>query len=86
MGRKKLKGVHPRTINLDVESYDAILDFWRRSNTGISGALIVRELVKAYGKLCSGRINTGDYAVAEDVSNLGSFAVDFFRKGPNVTR
>lgn len=86
MGRKKLPGVHPRTLNLDIASYEAILTFWRRSNTGLSGSLVVRQLIKTYGQLCAERLAAGNYEIAEDVSDLHSFAQQFLEKGPGVTR
>lgn len=86
MGRKKLPGVHPRTINLDIASYESILTFWRRTNTGLSGALVVRQLLKAYGELCQARLAAGNYEVSADVGDLRLFASRFLEKGPGVTR
>jgi hypothetical protein len=86
MGRKKLKDVQPRTLNLDVPSYEAILTFWRRSNAGISGSVVVRELVRSYGRLCQQRINAADYSIEADVANLDAFAADFLQREGEVTR
>jgi hypothetical protein len=86
MGRKPLKATRPRTLNLDIDTYDAILSFWRRSNTGISGAVVIRELLKAYGTICRRRLVAENYDISEDVADMEEFATLFIEQEKAVTR
>jgi hypothetical protein len=86
MGRKPLKATRPRTLNLDIDTYDAILSFWRRSNTGIAGAVVIRELLKTSGKICQQRIAAENYSFAEDVFDLNDFISRFISQEKDVTR
>ena len=78
MPRKKIPGAAARTIHLQIETYNAILDYWGRSPSGITGAEVIRSLVHEYGLLCAQALAGEIDAKLLDVKNIPILAQRFF--------
>lgn len=86
MPKYKERGIKHRTLNLNVETYNAILRYYRLSSSGITGAVAIRELIHQYGLRCLQKLrNTPDAtATIQDLTELEGFADSFFQSPGSV--
>ena len=68
MARTKLNEVAPRTIRVHVPTYNAILEFFALSHSGLRGSDAIRHVLYRFGTYCQEQMATGRKAGARDLT------------------
>jgi len=68
--RKPLHNCEARTIRLEIDSYNAILTYFRRSPSGMTGSEAIRRIVHAFGLHCQSKLDSGEIATSTDLANI----------------
>jgi hypothetical protein len=74
-----------RTLRIHIPTYNYILEFFRRSPDGISGAQAIRKLLYEFGLWCKEQLEGGEEASFDDLSNLGLFVKKAMGQGGKPT-
>ena len=75
--RKKIPDCAPRTVRLHIPTYNAILDFFANSPSGITGADAIRELILRFGMYCREQRRKGRVASTQDLSQIDTIVLGF---------
>lgn len=65
--RRKLDDVAPRTIRLHLPTYNAILEFFDKSPSGIKASDAIRQVVMHFGLYCQRQMRAGRTASPKDL-------------------
>lgn len=80
MARKKLSDVAPRTIRIHVPTYDAILQFFSLSPSGIRGSDAIRQVLYQFGLYCQEQMERGRTASARDLKEAEDVIFKIFKE------
>lgn len=67
MARKKLQDVAPRTLRLHLPTYNAILEYFAMSPSGLCGSDAIRQVVYHFGVYCQEQMRAGRTANSSDL-------------------
>lgn len=67
MAQNKLPDVAPRTIRVHIPTYNAILEFFRLSPSGLRGSDAIRQVLMQFGKYCEDQMKAGRQASTRDL-------------------
>lgn len=67
MAQNKLPDVAPRTIRVHIPTYNAILEFFRLSPSGLRGSDAIRQVLMQFGKYCEDQMRAGRQASTRDL-------------------
>lgn len=80
MARKKLSDVAPRTIRVHIPTYDAILQFFGLSPSGIRGSDAIRQVLYQFGLYCQEQMEHGRTASARDLKEAEDVIFRIFKE------
>jgi len=80
--RRQIPDCKPRTIRLHVPTYDAILDFFAASPSGITGSDAIREILMRFGNHCIRKRRKGHVAGPEDLAQIDSIMLGILGEDP----
>lgn len=80
MARKKLSDVAPRTIRIHVPTYDAILQFFSLSPSGIRGSDAIRQVLYQFGLYCQEQMEHKRTASARDLKEAEDVIFKIFKE------
>lgn len=80
VGRPAIPGVVSRTFRVHKETYEAILEYFRRSPTGMTGGEAIRLILYEFGKLCAKRLSHGKVAQIEQINEIKEFVQSKFEE------
>lgn len=67
MAQNKLPDVAPRTVRVHVPTYNAILEFFRLSPSGLRGSDAIRQVLMRFGQYCEAQMKAGRQASTKDL-------------------
>lgn len=67
MAQPKLPDVAPRTIRVHIPTYNAILEFFRLSPSGLRGSDAIRQVLMKFGEYCQEQMEAGRTASTKDL-------------------
>jgi hypothetical protein len=67
MAQNKLPDVAPRTVRVHIPTYNAILEFFRLSPSGLRGSDAIRQVLMQFGKYCEDQMKAGRTASTRDL-------------------
>jgi hypothetical protein len=80
--RHQIPNCKPRTIRLHVPTYDAILDFFANSPSGITGSAAIREILMRFGNHCIRKRRQGYVAGPEDLADIEDIMLGMLGESP----
>lgn len=69
-----------RTFLIHIPTYEAILDFYSRSQDGIKASMVIRKIIREYGALCNARLNSGEVPDLSDLEDISEFVTSYLPK------
>jgi len=75
--------IAPRTIRVNVQTYNWILEYFSRSPDGIKGQAAIRKYLHELGHECHRRMQRGRTACISDMSDMSFLAKQHLTKPTN---